>query len=232
LGYEEKKYEKYWGTMERINLLLYIARVLDPRTKLKALKYYLVKCSGPDWAKQIETNVKDLLNRLWEQYDKLYGRRLSNLDAGVESSSVASIDVSVDDDDDDDALTETKYMKFFMKHLEEENNSECMSEVDRYFLDGYEASTNEFDILLWWKINAHKYPIIAEIARDILVIPISTVASKSAFSNGRRILDPFRSSLSPLTIDALVCTQDWLKSNEDLEYENFIEMFDDHGKCL
>jgi hypothetical protein len=55
--------------------------------------------------------VKDLLNRLWEQYDKLYGRRLSNLDAGVESSRVASIDVSVDDDD---ALTETKYMKFFI----------------------------------------------------------------------------------------------------------------------
>jgi len=39
---------------------------LDPRTKLKALQYYLVKCSGPEWAKQIETNVKDLLNRLWE----------------------------------------------------------------------------------------------------------------------------------------------------------------------
>jgi hypothetical protein len=216
--------------MERINLLLYIAHVLDPRTK--ALKYYLVKCSGPDWAKQIETNVKDLLNRLWEQYDKLYGRHLSNLDAGVESSSVASIDVSVDDDDDDDALTETKYMKFFIKHLEEENNSECMSEVDCYFLNGCEASTNEFDILLWWKVNTPKYPILAEIARDILVIPISTVASESAFSNEGRILDPFKSSLSPLTVETLVCTQDWLKSNEDLEYENFIEIFDEHGKCL
>jgi len=188
--------------------------------------------AGSDWAKQIETNVKDLLNRLWEQYDKLYGRHLSNLDAGVESSSVASIDVSVDVDDDDDALTETKYMKVFMKHLEEESNSECMSEVDRYFLDGCEASTNEFDILLWWKVNAPKYPILAEIARDILAIPISTVASESAFSNGGRILDPFRSSLSPLTVEALVCTQDWLKSNEGLEYENFIEMFDEHGKCL
>lgn len=215
--------------MERINLLLQIVHVLDPRTKLKALKYYLVKCTGPNWAKEIETNVKDLLNRLWEQYDKLYGRRLSNLDAVVESSSVASIDVSVDDDD---ALTETKYMKFFMKHLKEENNSECMSEVDYYFLDGCEASTNEFDILLWWKVNAPKYHILAEIAHDILAIPISIVASESTFSNGGRILDPFRSSLSPLTVEALVCTQDWLKSNEDLEYENFIKMFDGHSKCL
>jgi glutathionylspermidine synthase len=118
--------------MEKINLLLYVAHVLDPRTKLEALQYYLVKCSGLEWAKQIETNVKDLLNRLWEQYNKLYGRRLSNFDAGVESSTVTSIDVSVVDDDED-ILTETKYMKSFIQHLEEENNSECMSEVDRYF---------------------------------------------------------------------------------------------------
>jgi hypothetical protein len=119
--------------MEKVNLLLYVAHVLDPCTKLKALQYYLVKCSGPKWAKQIETNVKDLLNRLWEQYNKLYGRRLSNFDESVESSTVTSIDVSVDDDD---ILTETKYMKGFIQHLEEENNSEWMSEVDHYFLDG------------------------------------------------------------------------------------------------
>jgi hypothetical protein len=42
----KKKYEKYWGTMDKINLLLYVANVLDPRTKFKALQYYLVKCSG------------------------------------------------------------------------------------------------------------------------------------------------------------------------------------------
>jgi len=50
-------------------------------------------------------------------------------------------------------------------------------------LDGCEASTNEFDILLWWKVNAPKYPILAEIARDILAIPIYTIASEFAFSN-------------------------------------------------
>jgi len=99
-------------------------------------------------------------------------------------------------------------------------------------LDGCEASTNEFDILLWWRVNAPKYPILTEIAHDILTIPISTIASESAFSNGRYILDPFRSSLSLLTVEALICTQDWLKSNEDLDYENFIEIFDEHGKCL
>jgi hypothetical protein len=69
----KKKYEKYLGTIDKINLLLYVAHVLDSRPKFKALQYYLVKYSGPEWTKEIETNVKDLLNRLWEQYNKLYG---------------------------------------------------------------------------------------------------------------------------------------------------------------
>jgi hypothetical protein len=156
--------------------------------------------------------VKDLLNRLWEQYNKLYGRHLSNFDAGVKSLNVTSIDVSVDDNAD--TLTKTEYMKGFIQHLEEENNFECMPGVDRYFLDRCEATTKEFDILLWWKVNAPKYPILAEIARDILVIHISTVAFESTFSNIGRILDPFRSSLSQLTIDALICTQYWLKNKQ------------------
>jgi hypothetical protein len=199
--------KKSWGTMDKINLL-YVAHDLDQHIKLKALQYYLVKCSGPKWAKQIETNVKELLNHLWEQYNKLCGVPLSCLDAGVESSSVTSIDVS--GDNVEDTLTKTEHWIQFTQYIAEViNNLECMKEVDRYLLDGCEATTKDFDILLWWKVvNAPKYPILADIARDILAIHISTVASEFAFSNRGCILDPFRSSLSPLTVDALICTQD------------------------
>jgi hypothetical protein len=86
----------------------------------------------------------------------------------------------------------------------------------------------------WWKIIAPKYPIIAAIARDVLAMPISTVASESAFSTGGRILDPFRSSLSPLTVEALVCTQNWIRNTpiDIRELEEFVESFDEEGKCL
>jgi len=149
--------------------------------------------------------VKDLLNCWWEQYNKLCGGPLSHSGAGVKSSTVTSIDVS--GDNIEDTLTYMEYLIQFTQHIEEVNNLECITEFDRYFLDGCETTIKDVDILLWWKVNAPKYPIIAEIARDILAIPISTVAYESAFSNGGRILDPFRSSLSPLTVDALICTQ-------------------------
>jgi hypothetical protein len=60
-------------------------------------------------------------------------------------------------------------------------------------LDGCEATINDFNVLGWWKINAPKYLILVAIARDVLAMPIFTVASESAFSIRERILDPFRS---------------------------------------
>ena len=69
--------------------------------------------------------------------------------------------------------------------------------------------------------------------RDILVIPISTIASESAFSTGGRVFDPFRSSLSPKLTQALLCAQDWLRPSslrinveEDLQEIEQIEKGD------
>ena len=54
--------------------------------------------------------------------------------------------------------------------------------------------------------------MLSQVAHDVLAIPVSTVASESAFSTGGRILDPFRSSSSPMIVKALICTQNWLQS--------------------
>jgi len=61
-------------------------------------------------------------------------------------------------------------------------------------------------------VNGLKYPILQKIARDILAIPVSTVASESAFSTVGRIIDEYRSSLTPIMIEALICTENWLQS--------------------
>ncbi|KAH7665852.1 Tam3-transposase (Ac family) protein [Dioscorea alata] len=67
----------------------------------------------------------------------------------------------------------------------------------------------DFDILSWWR-TALKYPTLQLIARDILAIPVSTVASELAFSTSGRIVSPHHSSLHPDTLEALMCAQNWL----------------------
>ena len=85
-------------------------------------------------------------------------------------------------------------------------------ELDMYLLESSEdLDVEDFDILMWWKMNSSRYRVLSQIARDVLAISISTVASESAFSTGRRVLDLFRNSLSPNTVEALICTQNWLK---------------------
>ena len=54
--------------------------------------------------------------------------------------------------------------------------------------------------------------MLSKLAGDVLAVPVSTVASESAFSTEGHILDPFWSSLSPLMVQNLVCAQDWLQA--------------------
>lgn len=49
----------------------------------------------------------------------------------------------------------------------------------------------DFDILGWWKANLTRYPILASIAREVLAIPASTVASESAFSTDGRVVSDY-----------------------------------------
>ena len=59
-------------------------------------------------------------------------------------------------------------------------------------------------------------------ARDLLTIPVSTVASKVCFSAGGKVVSEKRASLSPSTIEALICLKDWslAKSRkQDVEQE-------------
>ena len=113
---------------------------------------------------------------------------------------------------------------------------EIKDEVDKYLLEAAEDPANfKFDLLGWWKENAARYPILSQIARDVFVVPASTVASESAFSLGKRVVDPFRASLTPKMVECLVCSNDWLRANSLSLYKepttNELEMYNELEKC-
>nr|GEV18971.1 zinc finger BED domain-containing protein RICESLEEPER 2-like [Tanacetum cinerariifolium] len=62
----------------------------------------------------------------------------------------------------------------------------------------------------WWNQNMMKFPILSQVAKHVLAMPISTIASESAFSTGGGVIDKYRSSLTPKTVEVPICAQDWL----------------------
>ncbi|KAL2941008.1 putative AC transposase [Bienertia sinuspersici] len=84
------------------------------------------------------------------------------------------------------------------------------SDVDSYLNLHFVVDHDGFDILEYWKAQYVSYSTLALMARDIFAIPISSIASESAFSAGGRIFIKLRSFLSPKNVGILVTTRSWL----------------------
>lgn len=98
----------------------------------------------------------------------------------VPNASVAS-EMVIDDDCDRSSFTHIASQ--FSTYLDIEYSIMGKSEVDRYLVDFCEGERDEkFDILGLWKANSSKYHVLSQLARDVLAMPGSTVASESAFS--------------------------------------------------
>ena len=70
-------------------------------------------------------------------------------------------------------------------------------------------------MLTYWKKKSSCYPVLSAMARDILAIPITSVASESTFSMRGRILNKWRSAIVPENVEAIVTTQKWLNRYDD-----------------
>ena len=98
------------------------------------------------------------------------------------------------------------------------------NELDIYLSESILEENETFDILKWWKFNSKRFPILSKMARDVFIVPISIVASESAFSISCHVIDALRSSLTPKIVEALIFTQDWLRaSNKELSIKETID---------
>ena len=64
------KYEKYWGNIEKMNLLLFVTVVLDldPRYKMKYIVYWFNKWYAKPKAKSMVEKVRGAIDRLYAHY--------------------------------------------------------------------------------------------------------------------------------------------------------------------
>jgi hypothetical protein len=95
------------------------------------------------------------------------------------------------------------------------NEGDTDTDLEKYMaekLNLLKDAFDKFDILSWWKTHQDVYHVMSMLARDVLAIQVSTVASESAFGAGGRVIDPFRSRLDPQVVEALICTKDWVSA--------------------
>ncbi|RZC80081.1 hypothetical protein C5167_042657 [Papaver somniferum] len=82
---------------------------------------------------------------------------------------------------------------------------------------GIDLNDYSFDVLGWWKFHGPMYPIVAVIARDILAIPASSMASESVFNTSGRVVDEFHEGfgLGSTSLQTLLEAMEELESDDD-----------------
>ncbi|KAH9804203.1 BED-type domain-containing protein [Citrus sinensis] len=223
----DKPYEAYFAEKENN-----VRRVCPPGPEdwesAERIVKFLKIIFGNDnlMVEQMTKTVKDLLNEFYDAYSAfsasstplMYDESsFSGSYGGTSSSQRFTTEANLVDvaggECDDDFRVARPFLGYARKVSVQNESRRVVSEVERYLKDPVEDPCNlKLNVLLWWRVNGLRYPILEKIARDVLVVPISIVASESAFSTGRRIIDECRSSLTPTMVEALICTENWLQS--------------------
>ena len=142
--------------------------------------------SSADLDAKVE-NVKLVVMHLYEHYSSLVLDTMEGVDVSQTRCDVKITDVGVSNAAFDE------HNEDWQQFLKEEETAVIKSlDLDRYLQDAVEDASPNFDILAWWKMKASTYRVLSHMAHDILPIPISTIASESAFSTRGRLLDQFR----------------------------------------
>ncbi|CAM9772317.1 unnamed protein product [Sphacelaria rigidula] len=57
--------------------------------------------------------------------------------------------------------------------------------------------------LKWWALSAHKYPLVAHVARNALAVPASSGPSERAFSQSGLVMTQRKNRLKPERLEPL-----------------------------
>nr|KAJ0227194.1 hypothetical protein LSAT_V11C100010100 [Lactuca sativa] len=210
------KYDKYWGAYNKMNDFMYFAVLLDPTTKSLM--------EPPLTPADIDIKACQMVREIENWMENLFMTYLKRFDNGRSSQQEASQKV-IDVDDANDFFGDFLYTGG-------SNSNPTDNAFRTYLKENIVNYKKDFSILGWWRLNAIRFPTVAQIAKDILAIQISSVASESAFSTCGRVIIEYRTSLSTSIVEALLCTQDWVRKSTNLIIDNVDEILNDDDIAL
>ena len=223
-----ERFDKYMNDMF---LVLATASVLDPRFKMKYLEFYCSKKEVNDEGEKAET-VLDYMRSLYARYAACgTPPETECLDATVDTIFYSSEEEEEKESDEEECGEEDEecgeeeeqkdkeekklgaYEDFalFQEFLKFEGSSREFgeSELDSYLKEPVLKWNKDFKALDWWKVESQKYPILSQVARDILSIPISRATSYEAYVADRRECPEFVVSMKAELVNAMMCSKSW-----------------------
>ena len=93
LGMKEK-FKKYWGTPEKMNKMIFIAFVLDPRNKFVYVSFALEELLGEETGNVVNTKVESYLRDLFAIYVSKYGKGSKSQPSSSDSSDSSGSGIS------------------------------------------------------------------------------------------------------------------------------------------
>ncbi|KAK0587912.1 hypothetical protein LWI29_031162 [Acer saccharum] len=163
--------------------------------------------------KYYSEQVTDIRNKLFEVF-RIYERRFG----GIETQPSAELETQ-SKQTSWAILKRRKKDKSASTSSTQRSGPSSYAELNRYLEAQFNAveDKEDFDLLLWWKSYTYRYPVLSHLARDVLVIPVSTVSSEQAFSTSGRIIEPRRSCLTPDMVEVLTSLRDWEHAKKRLQ---------------
>jgi hypothetical protein len=172
-------------------------------------------------------NTKDYFNKSFKDLFGHYFQKYSSTTM-VSSSSASTMFASSSSSRDPMINLYNSLRQENHKRARGDGDQRATSEFGRYTGTDFLASMGpeefaHFDILAWWKGRESQFPILTIMARDLLTVQASTVASESAFSLSGRVLSIRRTRLTPASLEMCICLKDHLDAAERIQNVSSLE---------
>ncbi|KAL4383115.1 hypothetical protein GQ457_15G011700 [Hibiscus cannabinus] len=127
---ENLKFEKYWKNVNNVNVLTFIALLLDPRHKLRYVEWIIRRSYDPSYSYDLCHQIKSTFASTRSSYFNLY---VSGHGGKGEIRK----------------LKGTNLRKDYVTEIELNDTSEITAELDRYLGNKCVRDNDSFDILAW-----------------------------------------------------------------------------------
>lgn len=223
----KKKFIKYFASLP---LVFTCSAALNPCLNVGGVELLITKImenldlsfgvegEDPNYITSQIFYFKDNFKKLFGVYATKYGQQQNPIvDQMRAGSSRMTRDININ-----------LYNSLFEDATKRQRTSAPTSELGQYMATNFLRTLSpdefaNFDILAWWKEREIQYPILSAMARDLLAVQASTVASESAFSTSGRLISDRRTRLTPEAVEVCVCLKDYLDGVDRIQHESSLE---------